>query len=116
MLNLGEIKPNRWKILQVTKIKGQNDEHFDEVAISKAEFESFLNRNKIGLFSDIEFIPEPEDMIIGSYCMIDCKGRFFDDSLGKHRYSAPILEIGVEKAVKQIENSYDKFIKRNGKY
>lgn len=113
---INEIKPFRWKILQVTRIKGQNDEDFNEVAVSKAEFESFLNRNKIGLIPDIKVIGETENMMIGSYCMVDCKGRFFDNSLETHRYSAPILEIGVENALKQIENSYDKFIERNGKY
>ncbi len=108
-----ELEPFRWKILQATKINEQNDSRFIE--ISSNEFDHFCEINKMST-SLVEVIREPENLIIGSYCMIDPMGRFFDNSKSRHSYSEPILQIGVNKALSQITNSVEKFNERKGIY
>jgi len=36
--------------------------------------------------------------------------------LGYHRYSRPILEVGLSEAFRDVEFSQDKFVKRGGLY
>lgn len=113
---INEAMPFKWKILQATKIIGQNEADFSKVAVSEKDYKSFCDRNGEMLSPDIEIVCESENAIIGSYCMIDHRGCFFDDSSGQHRYSDPILKIGVEKALQQTVYSFDKFNERKGNY
>jgi radical S-adenosyl methionine domain-containing protein 2 len=113
---INEINPFRWKILQATKIEGQNDAGFNEVAVTVHDFEYFCNRNKAGILPEIKVITENNELIKGSYIMVDCLGRFFDNSKNCHSYSDKILEIGVENALNQINFDFKKFIERNGNY
>ncbi len=52
----------------------------------------------------------------GSYVMIDPAERFFENTIGKHIYSTPILKNGIEFAYKEMNYNYKKFIGRNGLY
>ena len=113
---INEAMPYKWKILQATKIVGQNDKFFHKVAVKEEDFESFCNRNRQEISPNIEIVCEPTNNIIGSYCMVDHRGCFFDDTSGQHRYSDPILKIGVEKALQQTVYSFEKFIERKGNY
>lgn len=113
---INEIKPSRWKILQVTKIDGQNDKDFAKVSVSASDFKNFCDKNREGVLPGIKVICEADDNIIGSYCMIDYKGCFFDDSSKRHSYSPPILKANVEEALSHISHSYEKFVERGGKY
>jgi len=113
---INELKPFRWKILQATKVNGQNDADFDKVNISSENFEYFCSRNKTGLLPEIKLVAESNELIRGSYIMIDYKGRFYDSSKGFQDYSNPILENGVENALSQINVDRNKFIARNGNY
>jgi hypothetical protein len=51
-----------------------------------------------------------------SYAMIDPLGRLFDNSAGYHTYSAPIHEVGVARALRQIRFSLARLVARGGKY
>lgn len=113
---INELRPFRWKILQATKVDGQNDKDFAEVEISRNDFEDFCLRNKNGISSEIKVVAESNEMIKGSYVMIDCQGRFFNSSKGQHIYSTSILEIGIEKALQQMNYDFSKFVKREGNY
>lgn len=108
-------KPFRWKIFQVLPVRGQNDREVDELLISDHQFQAFLDRNKIQ--SDaIKVISESNELMTGSYAMVDPAGRFFDNINGEHRYSKPILEIGARLAIQQVEINLSRFIKREGFY
>jgi radical S-adenosyl methionine domain-containing protein 2 len=109
---IAEIQPERWKVFQVLPIAGQNDEKVDKFLISETEFQAFIQRHQH--FACL--VPESNEAIKGSYLMIDPAGRFFDNSQGKHYYSEPILEIGFENALKQIQTDHQKFVERGGKY
>ena len=52
----------------------------------------------------------------GSYVMVDPAGRFFDNVAGIHTYSHPILNVGVEEALKDVSVDTDKFLSRSGIY
>ncbi|GHT62962.1 radical SAM protein [Bacteroidia bacterium] len=113
---VNEMQPFRWKILQATEVKGQNDCNFEEVAVSTDDFLYFCSRNSKGLLPEIKVVKESNELIKGSYIMVDCLGRFFDSSQSCHNYSAPILEVGVKNALNQINVDSQKFIARNGNY
>ena len=48
--------------------------------------------------------------------MVDPRGRFFGNAQGCYNYSRPILEVGVEKALKQVSIDHERFSQRGGKY
>lgn len=52
----------------------------------------------------------------GSYIMISPDGRFFNNVDGKHNYSEPILEVGIEEALKQTPVLREVVYKREGDY
>ncbi|WP_271855124.1 viperin family antiviral radical SAM protein [Patiriisocius marinus] len=105
-------KPKRWKVLQVLPIVGQNDTNINDFKISEAEYHHFLNTHS-GVKS---IVPESNDEIKGSYVMVDPAGRFFDNAQGTHNYSRPILEVGVNEALKMIDYDLDKFLERGAIY
>lgn len=108
-------KPKRWKVLQVLPIIGQNDFKIDDFKISEQQFQTFLNTHS-GLTDITNIVPETNSQIKGSYAMVDPAGRFFDNAEGKHNYSNPILEIGIYKAIEQVNYNFVKFISRGGIY
>lgn len=104
--------PMRWKVFQVLPIREQNDKDIDTFRISKEEFDFFIeNHKKIR-----SIIPENNDYMKGSYAMVDPAGRFFDNTMGFHRYSKPIIEVGCVLAIKEMDYSFSKFVKRGGIY
>lgn len=104
--------PKRWKIMQVLPIKGQNDEFIDSTKITEEEFQIYLDTHKEIKNS----FPENNESMKGSYAMVDPAGRFFDNTKGEIRYSKPILNIGGKQAIKEMNYSFDKFVKRGGLY
>jgi len=108
-------QPKRWKVLQVMPVLGQNDTKVDELTISLADFESFVNRHQF-LEQITTLVPESCELIRGSYAMVDPAGRFFDSTKGGHQYSEPILKVGIEKAFHQALIDDVKFQNRSGIY
>lgn len=106
----------RWKILQIMAVSGQNDQHIDNLSVSRAGFDAFVQRHQSISRTGIRLVPEPVDSIRGSYAMIDPSGRFFDSSQGGHTYSQPILKVGIPDAFAQVSFDHDRFISRGGSY
>ncbi len=107
--------PERWKILQVLPIDGQNDFKVDRFTIKLHEFNHFVKTHST-LTNKLTIVAETNRNMRGSYVMVDPAGRFFDNTLGKHNYSEPILNVGVASALADVDFSYDKFIDRGGQY
>lgn len=108
-------KPDRWKILQVLPIQGQNDLCIDDFKISESEFNLFINNHKdLSIFTKV--IAESNIQMKGSYSMIDPAGRFFDNNEEHYIYSSPILQVGVINALKEMKYDIQKFIERGGFY
>lgn len=111
-----KIKPERWKIFQVLPIEGQNDLYINQLLISKLEYDNYLKRHKEVEKYGIEIVAEDNDLMTGSYLMIDPQGRLYDNVNGKYNYSQSILEIGFNKAREQISLNKRKFVERKGLY
>lgn len=110
------LSPERWKIFQALPVEGQNDKRIDELALSNAQFHDYVERNRTVTGHGIKVVPETNELMTGSYLMIDPSGRFFDNTEGKHTYSKPILEVGVEEALRGISIFPDRFDERGGWY
>lgn len=106
-----ELAPARWKVFQVSKIVGENDEEVNPLLITSEQFEAFISTHK-----ENHPVAERTEDILGSYIMIDPQGCFVEDSTGALKHSAPILEVGVNQAFEQIRFSYTKFCQRGGLY
>ena len=109
-------KPERWKLFQVLRVKGQNDAHIDDFVITREQFEAYIERNRIVENDGIRVVPENNEAMTESYVMIDPAGRFFDNVQGFYRYSEPILKVGVEAALKQVSIDPERFRQRGGEY
>jgi radical S-adenosyl methionine domain-containing protein 2 len=106
-------RPERWKLLQALPIIGQNDAHIDDLTVTGAQFEAFVQRH--ATLADItRIVSETNAQVRGSYVMVDPAGRFFDNAEGTHRYSLPILEVGVPLAIQQMDYDEIKFEERGG--
>lgn len=110
-----DIAPKRWKIMQATPVAGQNDRYIASLTPGRAEFDEYVARHNRALAGcGIRIVPEPIEMIRGSYIMIDPQGRFFDSTSGSHRYSRPILDVGMDAAFTEVSFEDDKFLARGG--
>lgn len=110
------LMPERWKIFQVLPVQGQNDKRIDEFAVTSKQFERYVQRNRSVTEYGIKVVPESNDLMTGSYIMVDPLGHFFDNTRGRHSYSRPILEVGVDEALQDIAILPDRFAERGGLY
>lgn len=110
------LAPERWKVLRVLPVGGQNDGKVEPLLVSAEQFAAFVDRHRPLESEGITIVGEDHDDIIGGYAMIDPLGRFFDDTKGHHTYSAPILEVGVREAFSQVTFATSRFIRRGGVY
>ena len=111
-----EARPERWKLLQVLPVAGQNSSKVGDHLVSAEEFWGYVENNRKVEKNGITVVPEDNDLMTGSYMMVDPAGRFFDNAAGTHTYSRPILEVGVEQALMDVTVDARKFLSRSGMY
>lgn len=109
-------KPERWKVFQVLPIIGQNDDRIAEFMVSKPQFESYVERCRIVEAEGIHVVPESNELMTASYFMVSPDGCFYDNLDGKHTYSAPILKVGIAKALEEVRVDIERFRMRGGQY
>ena len=109
-------QPERWKLLQALRVKGQNDRYIADFEITAAQFAAYVQRNRVVEDDGISVVPENTAAMTESYVMIDPAGRFFDNVQDSYRYSDPILEVGVAEALKQVSIDPERFHQRGGRY
>lgn len=61
-------------------------------------------------------VVETNELMTGSYLLIDPQGRLFENSKGEHSYSEPLHLSTVETCLSQINLNRDTFISRGGLY
>ena len=110
------LMPERWKIFQALSVQGQNDKRIDEFAVTPEQFEGYVQRNRTVAEHGVRVIPESNELMTGSYIMVDPLGRFFDNTRGRHQYSPPILDVGVDEALKSVAILPERFVARGGWY
>jgi len=106
-------KPDRWKLFRVLPVQGQNYGLHNELLITGNEFEQYI---QLHYSKGCNPIAEDNEDMQGSYAMVDPAGRFYDSSKGYHTYSDPILQVGTQKAYKQVTINPVKFEERGGFY
>lgn len=108
---IGTLQPVRWKVFQALPIGGQNVSAMRELGISGEQFRAFVERHR-----DLNPVAEPNELMEGSYVMLDPVGRFFQNSGGIYTLSRPILEVGVLTALKEVGWNREVFLARGGSY
>ena len=63
-------------------VKGQNDIVVDPYVVSPDEFEGYVALSQRVETYEIKVVPESNDLMTGSYVMVDPAGRFFDNTSG----------------------------------
>lgn len=110
------LRPQRWKVLQVLPVAGQNDGKVEPLLIDELTFRRYCARHQRVADAGISVVPEDNEDMTGSYAMVDPAGRFFDNTAGRHRYSRSILEVGVAVAWQDICFNPRRFEERGGVY
>ena len=64
-----ELRPERWKIFEVLPVEGQNDGDVDDI-LQDGEFNSWVERHKWVADEGIQFVPENNELMRGSYAML----------------------------------------------
>lgn len=106
------VRPSVWKIFQFLPVPGQNDAVAERLSIPPAQFREFLNRHS--QYAEI-WAPEDNDLMRGSYAMIDPLGRFFQSTPeGYVRSEHSIVEVGAEAAFAEVGLSWEKYARRGG--
>ena len=113
---IARARPERWKLLQVLPVRGQNDGLVDDQVIAPEQFTGYIARNQDVEKMGVAVIPETNELMTGSYVMVDPAGRFFDNTTGTHMYSRPINEVGVGAALREISVDAGRFRLRDGLY
>ena len=111
-----KVRPERWKLLQVLPVGGQNDGQVGELTVTLEQFSRYVSRNRRVEELGIYVVAESNDLMTGSYVMVDPAGRFFDNSSGSHTYSRPILEAGIAASLQDVTVDPRKFQLREGMY
>ena len=111
------LSPERWKLFQVLPVAGENDRHIADLSISKEEFQEFVRRHRHLRGKGVEIVPEDNAHMRNTYLMISPDGRFFWHTPGGGlKYGAPILEVGLEEALKEVRFSEEKYHARGAVY
>lgn len=105
-------KPDRWKVFQALRIEGQNDKQFDEIKVSDEQFLTFISRHS----ENACLVSESNELMTGSYLLIDPLGRLFENSEGRHTYSRMLQYNAIQDCLDDINLDRDMFIKRGGIY
>lgn len=100
-----QIQPDKWKLLRVLPVQQQ------DCTITDEQYRAYVDRHQALLDFVVE---EDNDAMWQSYLMINPDGCFYQNSCdgAGHAHSQPILDVGVEKAFKQISFNSDAFVRR----
>ena len=111
-----KLNPERWKVFQVLEIDGQNDLSVAPLLLKDDEFEIFKRRHRSLIKKGLDVVFEDNNLMRGSYVMLDSLGRFFNNSDGGHDYGPSIFDVGVSKALEYVRWDVNKFVQRGGLY
>ena len=110
------LRPERWKVFQVLPVEGQNDGDVESLLITCDEFMRWVEKHT-DLEAGLNPVHESNDVMRGSYAMLDALGRFYDSTEGCYTYSShSILDVGVHEAWTEVCFDYSKFYQRDGEY
>jgi radical S-adenosyl methionine domain-containing protein 2 len=111
------LAPKRWKVFQMLLVEGENfglsranNRDATRLVITAAQFAEYVERHR-----EIEcMVPENNATMQNSYVILDEYLRLLDTSSGAKKPSESILDVGVEKALRQ-SNGFDTVAFKNRK-
>jgi radical S-adenosyl methionine domain-containing protein 2 len=112
---VSQIAPERWKILRMLPIAGEND-HAADLLPDDASWRGFVKRHAAMTELGVTTVAEDNADMVGSYAMVDPMGCFFDNVTGRLRSGRSILEVGLQQAMSDVEIDAQTFAKRGGHY
>jgi radical S-adenosyl methionine domain-containing protein 2 len=112
-----QFQPFRWKVFQCLIVTGENDNEQRKrdarsFLVSDEQWKAFCDRHKHLKC----FVPESNDVMKGSYLILDEYMRFLDKGDGEEKASESILDVGVRKAMTQVRWERSTFVGRGGLY
>lgn len=110
------VAPERWKVFQVLRVEGQNENTVDDLLVETHEFDDFVARHRALDDEGIPVIVENNEAMTDSYAMIDPMGRFFGNTGGVHHVGLSILEVGAREALASVGFRNEKLVARGGVY
>ena len=112
-----ELDLERYKILKLLIIQGENDHCKDKLGISDREYYRFVERHKSLEEKGIKVVSEDNDDMTDTYLMLLPNGKFLNNHGGNYSVSEhSILTDDPEKAFKEAIWDSKKFIERGGIY
>ena len=84
--------------------------------ISGAEFDAWITRHHEVVQAGIDFVPESNELMRGSYAMMDALGRFYTNINGEHEYTNSVMDVGVLEAWSENCFLEERFLRRGGIY
>ncbi len=105
-----ELGAERWKVFQMLPIEGENDDAWD-LLIEKEKFEHFILTHHIN-----NPIFENNELMTGSYVMIDPEGRLFHNNGGIMNHLGDNVLNDFDKQFYEYEFDILKFNERGGIY
>jgi radical S-adenosyl methionine domain-containing protein 2 len=114
---IARFQPFRWKVFQCLIVAGENDNEQRKrdarsFLVSNEEWKAFCDRHKHLKC----FVPECNEMMRGSYLILDEYMRFLDKGDGEEKASESILDVGVRRAMTQVRWERTAFVERGGFY
>eukprot|EP00045_Choanoeca_perplexa_P019518 m.3048 g.3048 ORF g.3048 m.3048 type:complete len:324 (+) comp4405_c0_seq1:63-1034(+) len=117
-----ELQPKRWKVFQVLVLDNENsgDETIRDashLAVSNDDFDAFIARHR-GMCEAalIKLVPESNDVMQNSYILLDEELRLLNCSSGSKKPGKPVLDVGIEAAMKAAAFDHSAFVSRDGGY
>lgn len=102
------VQPDRIKLFQVLKPNTNLINHYDNLLISKAEYEAFVLRHKTGDFAK-NIVAEDNEAMKQGYYILDSECKFVDNKSGNKSPSLAKDEMTVEKALEYINVDAKKY-------
>lgn len=99
----------RWKVFDTLRVEGQNEAQFD--AIKSTDFNGFIINN-----AHESMVVETNDLMTGSYLLIDPKGRIYENWGKDTRKSESLITHSVKECLSQVSLDSSKFLERGGIY
>ena len=96
------VQPDRIKLFQVLKPNTYLTRHYDNLLITKADFDAFVLRHRTSNAYGRNIVAEDKAAMTNAYYILDSECRFIDNGTGKKSPSLADNGMTVEKALSYI--------------
>lgn len=104
-----DLKPDRWKILQVIPIHRAKNK-----GVSDEEFNTYVEKQNIPLLRNKipDIVVENNKTMSRSYLMLDPQTQFYQRNGSDYIISDRVVDVGAEKALRSVEFDSETYLER----